>query len=318
MMGTFNPADHLILGHMPLVGISYQSREKDEEYRARFSEASSMKRVIDAALSMGARRFAAAAPGSSPLASLHLQVLRNIVSEGHSIDLIPCVEIPVKLGGRRIDAFRRWATYLTFESEFHPEVRQRILDDPILNFRDGWKDKLPISQPYDPAEFQNLSIDWEQIEEGLEHFINLPVSYLEPGSETDFLTMTRRFDLLGELIDRIKARGYRGVLLGVHHAGVTIPTLDERLSGFDGYVTPLNQMGVMMLPTKASAEKAIEGTDRAVYAIKPLAGGRVKPRKAFSYVFGFDVDGCMVGAASVSEVQEDFNAAIEALRAQAL
>jgi len=314
MMGTFNPADHLILGHMPLVGISYQSREKDEKYRTRFSEASSMKRVIDAALSMGVRRFAAAAPGSSPLASLHLQVLRSIVGEGHAIDLIPCVEIPVKLGDKRVDAFRRWATYLTFEGEFYPEAKQRILDDPILNFREGWKDKLPMSKPYDREEFRNLSIDWKQIEDGLEHFNDLPVSYLEPGSETDFLTMARRFDLLGELLDRIKERGYKGVLLGVHHAGVTIPALDEHLSGFDGYVTPLNQMGVMMLPTKASAEKAIEGTDRAVYAIKPLAGGRVKPKRAFTYVFGFDLDGCMVGAASVAEVQEDLNAAVEALK----
>lgn len=300
---------------MPLVGISYQSKEKDEEYRERFSDASSMKNVIDAAISMGVKRFAAAAPGSSPLASLHLQVLRGIVDEGCDIEIIPCVEIPVKLGDRRVDAFKRWATYLTFETEFYPEAKQRILDDPILNFRDGWKDKLPISQPYDRVEFQNLSIDWEQIEEGLENFVDLPVSYLEPGSETDFLTMTGRFDLLGELVDRVNERGYRGVLLGVHHAGVTIPTLDERLSGFDGYVTPLNKIGVMMLPTKASAEKAIEGTDRAVYAIKPLAGGRVKPKRAFNYVFSFDVDGCMVGAASVAEVQEDLNAAVEALKA---
>jgi hypothetical protein len=317
-MGAFNPIDLLVLGHMPLVGISYQSREKDEEYRERFSDANSMKRVIDAAISMGVERFAATTSGSSPLASLHLHVLRGIVDEGCDIEIIPCVEIPVKLGDRRVDAFRRWATYLTFESKFYPEVEQRILDDPILNFREGWKTKLPMSKPYDREEFQNLSIDWKQIEDGLEQFVELPVTYLEPGSETDFLAMTRRFDLLGELVDMIKERGYGGVLLGVHHAGVTIPTLDEQLSGFDGYVTPLNPIGVMMFPTKTSAEKAIEDTDKAVYAIKPLAGGRVKPRKAFNYIFSFDVDGCMVGAASISEVKEDFNATIEALKAQAL
>jgi len=316
-MDASNPTDRLILGHMPLVGISYQCREKDEEYREKFSDARSMKRVIDAAIRLGVGRFAAASPGSSPLASLHLQVLRSIVDEGHEIEIIPCVGIPVRLGGQRIDAFRRWATYLALESKFYPEVKQRMLDDPILNFRGGWKHNLPRSKPYDDEDFQSLSIDWKQIEDSLERFLELPVSYMEPGSETDFLTMAGRFDLIGELVDRIRERGYKGVLLGVHHAGVTIPRLDERLEGLDGYVTPLNSIGVMMFPTQASAEEAIKGTSRAVYAIKPLAGGRVKPKRAFIYAFSFEVEGCMVGAASVAEVHEDFNVAVEILEARA-
>ncbi len=71
----------------------------------------------------------------------------------------------------------------------------------------------------------------------------------------------------------------------------------------------------MMFPTKASAESAVRGTEKPVYAIKPMAGGRVNPEDAFRYVFGFDVEGCMIGCASVSEVKEDFTAAIQALRA---
>ena len=96
---------------------------------------------------------------------------------------------------------------------------------------------------------------------------------------------------------------------------MTIPTIDDGLDGFEGYITPLNSMGVMMFPTKASAESAVRGTEKLVYAIKPVAGGRVNPKEAFIYVFGFDIEGCMIGCASVSEVKVDFTAAIQALRA---
>jgi len=314
-MGAMNVIDRLILGHMPLVGISYQSREKDAEYRRRFSDATAIQNVVDAAMEMGVKWFAAASPGSSRLAPLHLQVLKETFDEGHDIELIPCVGVPVEIQDRGVDAFRRWATYLALEEDLFSGVRQRILDDPILNFREEWRQRLPISRPYDGNDFRGLGIDWGKIEDDLDYFVDLPVSHVEPGSETDLLAMADRLDLLGELIDRIRERGFGGVLFGVHHAGMTIPRIDDGLDGFEGYITPLNPMGVMMFPTKASAESAVRGTEKPVYAIKPLAGGRVNPEDAFRYVFGFDVEGCMIGCASVSEVKEDFTAAIKALRA---
>ena len=305
-------ADRLILGHMPLVGISYQSLERDREYRERFSDPGAMRGVVDAALEMGVRRFAAASPSSSPLAPLHLQVLKDAADEGRDIELIPCVGVPVQLGSKEVNAFRRWATYLAVEEPIHPEVRRLFLEDPVLNFRPGWRSGLPASRPYRDDDFQRLEIDWMRVESDLDSLMDLPVSHIEPGSETDFLAMAGRFDLLGELVDRIGARGFGDVLFGVHHAGETIPRLDEGLDGFSGYVTPLNSLGVMMFPTKASAERAVRGTGRDIYAIKPLAGGRVEPEEAFRYVFGFGVEGCMIGCASVSEVEEDFKAALKA------
>jgi hypothetical protein len=220
----------------------------------------------------------------------------------------------VKLGDKGIDAFRRWATYLTLEENLDSGLKHRILDDPILNFRKGWKDILPISKPYMEEDFQRLRIDWKKFEDDLEFFVELPVLYVEPGSETDFLAMTGRFDLLGELMDRVKERGFRRILFGVHHGGVTIPMMDEELDGFVGYLTPLNSLGLMMFPTKASAEAAITNTEKCVYAIKPMGGGRIKPEEAFEYVFRFEVFGCMIGCSSVSEVEDDFNAALGAIK----
>ena len=68
-----------------------------------------------------------------------------------------------------------------------------------------------------------------------------------------------------------------------------------------------------MFPTKASAEAAVKGTSRDIYAIKPFAGGRVEPRTAFTYVFGLHVKGCIFGAGSTSEVEEDLVSAIEVI-----
>ena len=303
----------MILGHMPLVGVSYQSREKDREYGERFSDPAAMREVMEAALEMGVHRFAAAASDSSPLAASHISTLKEMTEEGHGVEVLPCIMTPLRLRGGIVDAFRRWATYISFEEREHPDVRRHVLDDPILNFREGWRQRLPTSRPHAQRDFEELKIDWGRVEGGLDEFTELDVRYVEPGSETDFLAMTGRVDLLGELVDRIKGRGFKGVLFGVHHAGTTIPILEEELPGFEGYVTPLNSRGIMMLPSKSSAEEAIRATRRAVYAIKPLAGGRISPDEAFRFVFEFDVEGCMVGCASVEEVRVDIEAALRAI-----
>jgi len=287
----------MILGHMPLVGVSYQSEEKDREYSERFREV---------------HRFAAATSDMSPLAASHISILKEMSDEGRGVEVLPCVMIPLSLRGGGVDAFRRWATYISYEKRGHDDVEGLILDDPILNFRQGWRQRLPESKPYTDGDLEELEMDWAKIEDSLNEFTELDVRFVEPGSETDFLAMAGRFDLLGELVDRIRGGGFQRVLFGVHHAGVSIPILDEGLEGFEGYVTPLNSRGVMMLPSKSSAERAIRETRKDVYAIKPLAGGRIDPDEAFGYVFGFDVQGCMVGCASTEEVKVDLEAALKA------
>lgn len=305
-------AERMILGHMPFIGISYKSKEKDEEYSTRFSAESAVRKIVEAAVKIGICRFASATPGSS-LSSAHLRILRTMIAEGQEIELLPCIEIPLRLGESEVSAFRRWATYADLERKTHSEVVQRMINDPILNFRDGWKAGLPGSKTYVEKDFKKLTMDRSRIADCLEYFADLPISAVELGSETDFLTVANRLDLLGELIDNIRNRGFNRVLLGIHHAGVTIPILDDKLDGFHGYVTPLNPLGVMMFPTKASAERAVRGTVMDVYAIKPLAGGRVDPKTGFTYVFSFDVESCMLGVSSVSELKEDVKAAVEVL-----
>jgi len=89
------------------------------------------------------------------------------------------------------------------------------------------------------------------------------------------------------------------------------------MRGFDGYVTPINKLGVMMFPTRKEVEKAVEESrsrGRLIIAIKPFAGGRIRPKEALTYVFRrVKTDACMMGVASVREAEEDFKAARQIL-----
>jgi hypothetical protein len=305
-----NPPKGLILGHMPFIGVSYQSRARDTEYSKIFSKVNSIKRVIEAAAEIGIQRFAAATEHSSPLSPLHLEALQSVIEAGHNIEVIPCIGIPLRLGTIEIDPYRRWATYVRIEGQLYPEAKHRVIHDPIMNFREDWKQRLVTSKPYDEGHFRKLTINWKIVDEDLQFFMQLPVDHIEFGSETDLLAMAGRFDLLGELIDHARSRGFSKVSLGIHHAGLTIPLLDEHLEDV-GCVTPLNPLGVMMFPTKLSAEEAVTNAKGPVFAIKSLAGGRVKPRQAFKYLVSVPIEGYMVGVGSVSELRESVRAARE-------
>jgi len=79
---------------------------------------------------------------------------------------------------------------------------------------------------------------------------------------------------------------------------------------FDGYVTPVNKLGIMMFPTQKAVENAVRKArkqGKLIVGIKPLAGGRIKPQEALSYVYKeIKADACMIGVSSVDEAKEDF------------
>ncbi|MEM2210567.1 MAG: hypothetical protein QW372_02530 [Nitrososphaerales archaeon] len=104
-------------------------------------------------------------------------------------------------------------------------------------------------------------------------------------------------------------KSYIGVktLLGIHHAGISINNLDNSKLNFVGYITPINPLGVMMLPTQDLAIKAIEKT---IIGIKPFVGVRVKPKDAFQYILdNIGIKVCMMGVASMEELDEDISIA---------
>jgi len=305
----------IVLGNLPFLGVSYQGRERDEEYRERFLDKSEMKKVMRVALKYGVRFFSASSHKFNDLSPLYLEAVKEIEDEEETdIQLITCISIPIQLSGARVNDFKRWKTQLTYETErFGENIIQKALNDPILNCRPRWREGLQAAKPYSMRRLQRgLEIDWKAWENSIDMLSEWRIAWIEPGSETDFLALAR-IDLLGEIIDRTREAGYR-CLLGSHHLGATAPLLREvKMRGFDGYVTPINKLGVMMFPTQREVEKTVEkakSQGNLIIAIKPFAGGRINPKDALTYVFKkVKADACMMGVASTKEAEEDFEAA---------
>ncbi len=306
---------NLILGHLPFVGESYQGVEKNQEYLERFSNVENIVKIMKKAVeAYGITTFANTPSTDSKLSKLLLEAIKaTIKSVSVEITLIPCFRIPLSVGDTPIDDYRRWLTYYAFERNSTTDLLQRYVEDPILQCRDGWKTKLPQAvtqlQPYNSAEIKALQIDHRKLEESIRSLSGFKVLIAEPGSETDFLAMSGRFDLLDGFIETLRARLGCPVFMATHHAGSTIPILDDSKVKIDGYLTPINRLGVMMFPSQESAINAIQGTEKPVIAIKPLAGSRIRPIEAFRYVYREQkVKACMVGVGSERELDEDLGA----------
>ncbi len=234
---------------------------------------------------------------------------------GRSLAVLPCFSIPLTLDGERIDDYRRWLTYYQYEQQHTTSPLLDIyLSDPILQCRPGWKTKFThahqSSSAYTSEEIARLQINYHALRDTLTYFNDFSIIGVEAGSESDFLIMTERFDLLADFTQFLQKTFHPPVFLGIHHAGTSLPLLDQQDLGVSGYLTPVNKVGALMLPTHAQALNAITSTSKPVIAIKPLAGGRIPPSEAFEYVFQVaHADATLIGVASEEEFDTDLTAA---------
>lgn len=315
----------LILGHLPFVGESYQGSKKNREYIARFSDTKNTVKILRIAVEKyGLTVTVAGASGDNRLTRLFLEAVKETERLADTeIAIIPCIQISLTIHGKPVDTYRRWLTYYEIERQIAGDmILDKYLEDPVLQCRRGWKSKfketLNYSKPYGRRELKDLQIDFESLERQITTLDDYKILFTELGSETDFLAITNRLDLLETLVNSLRNTYGHRVLLGVHHAGVTIPKLENSEIKFEGYVTPINSMGIMMFPTRDSAVEAIRAAKKPVIAIKPLAGGRIKPKKALEHIYKeMDIDFCMIGVGSEREAEEDFSTAHEILRGRA-
>ncbi len=134
------------------------------------------------------------------------------------------------------------------------------------------------------------------------------VSSLEP----EFVSVHAQFCdendyRLNEWIDMIRNAGAKPAA-STHYPGSTIPLLDEL--GFEAYLAPVNTVGYGMEPDVESTLKALEQTNKAIIAIKPLAAGQLSPeRSVFEYIYRF-AESIAVGITSKVEMEETYSAAL--------
>jgi len=310
----------LILGHLPFLGESYQGPVKNTEYKKKFSDIKNIEIILKRAIEKhGLTTFSAPTYTDGPHASKFFKAINNMkLKTGADIKLIVCLKIPVLLENEKIDDYRRWLTYYNIEKKYgEKKILDRYLNDPILQARENWKEKflwkLNNLSTYS-SEIDKLQIDYELVKNVLSNLNEMNILYVELGSETDFLAMCNRLDLLRNLINLISNNFKYKCLLGCHHSGTTIPILESSAINFDGYITPANKLGVMMFPTQQESEDVIKNATKPVIAIKPFAGGRIRPKDAFGYVYDkLEIKSCMIGVGSEKELDDDVSSAVEIL-----
>jgi hypothetical protein len=311
----------LILGHLPFVGESYQGAERNQEYVTRFTHVENTVMVLAKAINeYGVTALAVDSAVERRLSHLLLDAVRKVGATAWTeLSLLPCFSIPLTLDGEALDDYRRWLTYYMIERRVRRDgLLAKYVRDPILLCRPGWATRFPAAlthaSPYRADEIARLQLNYAQLDRALTAFKEFRLLFAQAGSESDFLTMTGRHDLLEDFVHFLAQELHCPVLLGLHHAGISIPRLDAMDVGVVGYVTPVNSLGALMLPSHHRALRAIKASGKPVIAIKPLAGGRVPPRTAFDYVFTqVGVAASMLGVASEPEVDEDFRLALKAL-----
>jgi hypothetical protein len=316
------PVPRLILGHLPFVGESYRGPEKNRDYITKFSDTKNTVKILRIAVEKyGLTVTATGISAGNRLTKLFFEAIKEAEKlTDTEIALIPCIQIPLTIHGKPVDTYRRWLTYYEIERQIAGDmVLGKYLEDPVLQCRRGWKatfkETLQYSKPYGRRELKDLQVDFESLEKKISILEDHKILFAELGSETDFLAMINRLDLLETLVDRLRNRYGHHILLGVHHAGITIPILENSELKFDGYVTPINSMSVMMFPNRDSAVEAIRTAKKPVIAIKPLAGGRIRPREALEHIYReMGIDFCMIGVGSEREAEKDFSIAHEILK----
>lgn len=306
----------LILGNLPFLGESYQGPERNRNYAERFGNIDTTIKLLKHAISdYGLTVVGVMPPMMGQLSRLFFEALKTASAEtGVDVGLIACFMIPLSIRGKKVDDCRRWLTYHMIEARNGIETSTKYLTDPILLCREGWAERFSQAianlDPYGSEEIEDMTLDVPRLKDVLLSLEGFRILLIEPGSETDFLTLTGRTDILEEAVSTARDRMGCPVVVGTHHAGSTIPILEDTQIDISGYVTPLNTIGALMLPTVERALRAIRSARRPVIAIKAMAGGRVPPKEAFRHVFDeVGVASCMIGVATEAELREDVQAA---------
>ena len=314
-------APRLIMGLHPFDGYGYVSAERDRANLEYFSEFQRIVDILNYVAEEGIP-FAQTDHMEPHLNRQHLVALWKSMSQtGIEIGTIPFLVVPVTLDGKPLEHERVYATLdKNAYDQFGEAYRKYLKRDPIVEYQAGGQgggedflvdfERVPC---YTRDEFGRMKIDYAALESTIGFFEGFDKLIADPGAEVDLLAPGGRLDLIEGYISYLR-KHFRAVVSSTHHPGITLPILEENGIGFDGYVTPLNRLGVFMLPTPDSALAAIRNSTRPVIAIKPMAGGRLLGREAFDYVLNeVGASTCMFGLGRPDEVRYTVSEAKKAL-----
>ena len=311
----------LIMGLHPFDGYGYISPERDREMLDHFSQ---FQRIVEV-LSYGVEQGITAAQTDHMELHLNRQHLvaiwKAMQQTGVEIATIPFLVIPITLDGQPLDMRRVHATFdKNAFDRYGDEYRQYFDTDPIVAYvsgghgaEDEMRTRFDQVPPFTPGELGRMQIDYQAFAGHIGFFEGFERLIADAGAEVDLLAPAGRFDLIEEYIAYLRQH-FDAVVTSVHHPGITIPALEAGNASFDGYITPLNKLGLFMLPTPDSALEAIRSSSRPIIAIKPMGGGRMVRQEAFDYVLNeIGAAASMFGLGPMHEVEQTVSLAKGAL-----
>ena len=312
----------LIMGIHPYDGCSYQHPERDAENLRAFDRSGKVAEILRVAVEEAGVTTVQVDHMLPTLDRLHLQaVWEASQATDVQIGMVAYILIPVMLDGEMVAySGRAHSTFYHQNEKLAGEAfTEHIRNDDIVHYLLGGDLKKLVTPetvpPFTPEEAARLTIDYGILERYLGFFEGFDILVADPGAEIDVLAMTGRFDLIREYLEFLRAR-FSVVITSLHHAGVTIPLLEEENIPVDGYLTPLNRPGTFMFPTREIAIDAIRNANKPVIAIKPMAGGRSLGHQAFEFVFNeIGAAAAMFGMGTIDQVRETTSAAREVLGA---
>ncbi|MBT3346227.1 MAG: hypothetical protein HN712_27430 [Gemmatimonadetes bacterium] len=312
----------LVMGIHPYDGCSYQDPQTDADNLKAFSRVSQVVDVLRVAVEEFGITTAQVDHMIPDLDRLHLQaVLETERLTDTQIGLLPYILVPVTLDGEIVSYSQRaHATFYAHDDRVGGEAfRTKLEGDEILRYTlSGSMKNLvtpDIVAPYTEEEAARFTIDYGVLEQYLGFFAGCQILVADPGAEIDLLAMTGRFDLIREYIAFLRGR-YDTVITSIHHAGITIPLLEQEGIDVDAYLTPVNRLGHYMFPTRELALDAIRNSRKPIIAIKPMAGGRDLGARPFDHVFNeVGVASTLYGMGTIEQVRETTAAACQVLGA---
>jgi len=299
--GTYLP--QIILGCDPFECYTYfypSPERKSSAYSKRFLNAGTMLEIASAALDGGINAL-----NFSRHENL-VKLVEEIKKRGLEMKLVPLVfQIPLKVRDEPIPVTRIEATFFR-----HIDWKKNQLYKEFV--KTSMYREVTSALPLSKEEIDKLDIDGGRLERALRWFdskgcVKLAMTCVE------IFALTQRFDLIEVFLQIFDKLGYN-VCAGSHIADV-FEILEKEKIRFKAYYAPLNKIGFLMAPTQEQMLRHLVKMKEPLIAIKPLAGGRIKPREAFNYIFNLRENVvCMVGLSSIQEVEE----ALRSLKAEDL
>jgi len=306
----------IVLGQHPYDGVTYTSWERDQQYLKRWNGPQSMAELMKPVVQRFGLTASRRVPSDTKLSEWHLEALRITMEKlDTEIALVLGSGVPTNVQPETAEYLYRLSLRLA-EKEF-PRIWR---EDPIVRYGFECRRATEVdldrfvqratALPVDPPpEWKSVAVDCERLDALLNQYRGFSVPVYASHAGIEFLVLARRFDELNEMADLVRRR-IGNFFLGTHYAGLIVPMAEEAKVHVDGYLTPINEAGIYMFPNQRLAVQAIQRAKKPVVAIKPLGGGRIRPERAFKYVFreaGIPVS--MVGVGSMEEAEETFGAA---------